>query len=66
MPPVRRRSLMDAGLDPLTAKRMPAPAQSSPMKPRPTENVPVVLKVAIGLLLGFAGGFVLGRFSRWL
>lgn len=65
MSPVRRRSLMDAGRDTLAAKRMPAPVQPSSNKSRPTDNVPVVLKVAIGLLLGFAGGFVLGRFSRW-
>jgi hypothetical protein len=65
--PPRRRSLKDAARDPLTIKTKPKP-QDSPARPKtaPRRGMPVVLKVAIGMLIGFTGGFVLGRFNRWI
>lgn len=61
-----RRSLTDAVRDPLTAK----PTASAPKKPTKRESttggVPVLAKLAIGMLLGFAGGVLVGRFSRWI
>jgi hypothetical protein len=64
--PARRRSLKDAARDPLTAKK-PVPAPKGPRKREtPAKKMPVLAKLAIGMLLGFAGGFLAGRFSRWI
>jgi hypothetical protein len=66
MSPARRRSLKDAARDPLTAKQ-PAPSPKTPRKRKtPAGRMPVLAKLAIGMLLGFAGGFLAGRFSRWI
>ena len=40
------------------------PLSNSQMKADPPDRVPTMLKVAFGLLLGFAGGILLGRFNR--
>jgi hypothetical protein len=66
LPPKRRRSLKDAVRDPLTAKRTPAPSKTKVMQPVPQDRMPTMLKVALGLLLGFAGGFFFGRLNRWI
>lgn len=56
MSPARRRSLTDAVRDPLTAKPT-VPAPEKPTKRESTTGgVPVLAKLAIGMLLGFAGG----------
>jgi hypothetical protein len=66
LPPSRRRSLSDAARDPLTHK-MKSGRRNAP--PTPTDiqkGLPVLVKVALGMFIGFAGGFVLGRFNRWI
>ena len=66
MSPARRRSLKDAVRDPLTAKPT-APAPEKPARRAPaTGGMPILAKLAIGILLGFAGGLLVGRFSRWI
>lgn len=61
-----RRSLKDAARDPLTAKQPAAGPQVPQERKVTTGAMPVLAKLAIGLLLGFAGGFLAGRFSRWI
>lgn len=66
MSPSRRRSLKDAARDPLAAKPQSAKFKERPSRNRAAGGVPVVLKITIGLLIGFTGGFLLGRFNRWI
>lgn len=66
MSPSRRRRLKDAAHDRLTVKQAASPSESSAQRPRSADKVPVLLKVAIGLVVGFTGGLLLGRYSRWL
>jgi hypothetical protein len=64
--PRRRRSLKDAARDPLATGTKPLQSDPAPPPKKARSGPPVVVKVAIGLLIGLAGGFVLGRFNRWI
>jgi hypothetical protein len=64
--PPRRRSLKDAARDPLTTKTKSDRSAARPARKREARGMPVLFQVGIGLLIGLAGGFVLGRFSRWI
>lgn len=66
MSPPRRRSLMDAARDPLTAKQASASRKPSLRGRESAARMPVLLKVAIGLVIGFTSGFLVGRFGRWI
>lgn len=61
-----RRSLKDAVRDPLIAKPKAPPPEISQKKGTAAGGVPVLAKLAIGMLLVFAGGVLVGRFSRWI
>jgi hypothetical protein len=62
----QRRSLKDAARDPLTTKTKPARLAIGSAPKRETRGMPVLFQVGMGLLIGLAGGFVLGRFNRWI
>jgi hypothetical protein len=64
--PQPRRSLKDAARDPLTTKPRSAQSSAPAIGPAPRDKMPVLLKVAIGLVVGFSVGFVTGHFNRWL
>jgi hypothetical protein len=64
--PRRRRSLKDAARDPLANGTKHLKSDPAPPPKNTRSGPPVVVKVAIGLLIGFAGGFVMGRFNRWI
>lgn len=66
MSPVRRRSLTDAVRDPLTAKPAAHALEKPTKRESTTGGMPALAKLAIGMLLGFAGGLLVGRFSRWI
>jgi hypothetical protein len=64
--PPTRRSLTDAVRDPLTAKPKAPPPEIPQKQGTAAGGVPVLAKLAIGMLLGFVGGVLVGRFSRWI
>jgi hypothetical protein len=66
LPTPRRRSLSDAARDPLTHKVKPAGRSAGPAPAEGRAGLPVLVKVALGMLIGFTGGFLLGRFNRWI